>query len=84
MKTYTAIRTMKTTCGKTLSYLEVTGQPNKMHSIEGPAVIYADGEGKSPEYYLFGVKHSKNEWKSLVNQHKAIPIADAMSFSPEY
>ena len=33
---------------------------------------------------LFGIKYSKNEWKSLVNQQKAIPIAEAMAFGPEY
>jgi hypothetical protein len=75
---------MKTVCGKTLSYLETTGQPNKMHSTEGPAIIYSESENKVSEYYLFGIKYSKNEWKSLVNQNKAIPIAEAMAFGPEY
>ena len=55
-----------------------------MHSTEGPAVVYVKGEVKTPEYYLFGIKYSKNEWKSLITQHKAIPVADAMSFGPEY
>ena len=84
MRTHTTIKTMKTVCGKTLSYLEVTGQPNKMHSTEGPAVIYLENENKVSEYYLFGIKYSKNEWKSLVNQNKATPIAEAMAFGPEY
>ena len=75
---------MKTVCGKTLSYIETTGQPNKMHSTEGPAVIYSEDENKVSEYYLFGIKYSKNEWKSLINQQKAIPIAEAMAFGPEY
>ena len=84
MRTHTTIKTMKTVCGKELSYLETTGQVNKMHSTTGPAVVYNESEGKSPEYYLFGIKYSKNEWKSLINQHKAAPIAEAMSFGPEY
>ena len=84
MRTHTTIKTMKTVCGKTLSYLDVTGQVAKMHSTEGPAVIFAEEEKKAPEYYLFGIKYSKNEWKSLINQHKAIPVADAMAFGPEY
>ena len=84
MRTHTEVRTINTACGKTLTYLETTGQVNKMHSTEGPAVVYSKDENKAPEYYLFGIKYSKNEWKSLINQHKAIPIADAMAFGPEY
>lgn len=84
MRTHTTIKTMKTVCGKTLTYLEVTGQTNKMHSTEGPALVYTGEEKLAPEYYLFGIKYSKNEWKSLINQHKAIPVADAMYFDPQY
>jgi hypothetical protein len=84
MRTHTTIRNMKTVCGKTLSYLETTGQLNKLHSVEGPAIIYAEEEKKAPEYYLFGIKYSKNEWKSLVNQSKAIPVAEAMGFDSVY
>ena len=84
MRTHTTIKTIKTVCGKTLTYLETTGQPNKMHSTEGPAFIYAESERKAPEYYLFGIKYSKNEWKSLVNLQKASPASEAMAFGPEY
>jgi hypothetical protein len=84
MRTHTTIKTMKTVCGKTLSYLEVTGCPNKMHSTIGPAVVYTEEEKLAPEYYLFGIKYSKNEWKSLVNQQKAAPVADAMYFDTQY
>jgi len=84
MRTHTTIKTIKTVCGKELSYLETTGQTNKMHSTTGPAMIYSESENKTSEYYLFGIKYSKNEWKSLVNQQKAIPIAEAMAFGPEY
>jgi hypothetical protein len=84
MRTHTTIKTINTLCGKTITYMETTGQVAKMHSTEGPAVVYVKGEVKTPEYYLFGIKYSKNEWKSLITQHKAIPVADAMSFGPEY
>jgi len=84
MRTHTTIKTMKTICGKTLSYLEVTGYPNKMHSTVGPSIVYAEEEKLAPEYYLFGIKYSKNEWKSLVNQQKATPVADAMYLDPQY
>lgn len=84
MRTHSVVKTIKTVCGKQVSYLETTGQPNKMHSLEGPAITYSESEGKVPEYYLFGIKYSKNEWKSLINQHKATPAAEAMAFGPEY
>lgn len=84
MRTHSTIKTIKTVCGKTVTFLETTGHPNKMHSTEGPAIIYPESENKPSEYYLFGIKYSKNDWKSLVNQQKPIPAADAMAFSPEY
>ena len=84
MRTHTTIKTINTLCGKMITYMETTGQVAKMHSTEGPAVVYVKGEIKTPEYYLFGIKYSKNEWKSLINQHKAIPVADAMSFDNHY
>ena len=56
MRTHSVTKTIKTVCGKTLSFLETTGQPNKMHSMEGPAVIYPESESKTSEYYLFGIK----------------------------
>ena len=54
MRTKSIIKTMKTVCGKELSYLETTGEPNKMHSTEGPAITYAASENKAPEYIFKG------------------------------
>lgn len=84
MKTHSITKTMKTLCGKEVSYLETTGHSNIMHSLTGPAIIYPEIENKIPEYYLFGIKYFKNEWKSLVNQHKPSPASEAMAFGPEY
>ena len=55
-----------------------------MHSTEGPAIIYAEEEKKTPEYYLFGIKYSKQEWKSLLSQNKPMPIDNAMGFDSVY
>jgi hypothetical protein len=42
---------------------------NKLHNIDGPALI-PEGDMKKAEYYLFGIKHSKEQWnvkkKSMV------------------
>lgn len=72
MRTHTTIKNINTVCGKELTYLEATGQPNRMHSMEGPAVIYPKEEKKTPEYYIFGIKYSKNKWQELVNSHKVV------------
>ena len=76
MRTKSIVRTIKTVCGKTVSYLQVDGEVNKMHSVEGPAVVYAEGDNREPEYYLFGIKYSKAEWKERLTQKKAIVTVD--------
>lgn len=72
------MRTINTVCGKTVTYLQDPGQNPKMHSITGPALIYPENEKKSPEYYLFGVKYSKQQWQELINASKPTPAADAV------
>jgi hypothetical protein len=61
---------MKTVCGKTISYLQTDGHPNKMHSTTGPAVVYSEEQNKAPEYYLYGIKYSKADWKERVSFRK--------------
>lgn len=80
MRTTTVIRTMKTACGKTITYSQETGKIGKIHSITGPAVVYPKEEGKSAEYYLNGVKYNKSDWQSLVTQQKAPAAGEAMLF----
>ena len=76
MRTRSTIRTIKTVCGKTITFLQVDGQSNKAHNSEGPAIVYPEGEKKAPEYYLFGIKYSKARWKELISAHKATPYTD--------
>lgn len=83
MKIRTTVKTMKTACGKTVSYLCVDGQVNKMHSIEGPAVIYPEADNKASEYYLYGIKYSKAEWKERVSQSKSTVVVES-PFNLEY
>ena len=56
MRTRSIVKVFNTVCGKTVSYLQTEGHTNKMHSIEGPALIYADEDNKAPEYYLYGIR----------------------------
>lgn len=83
MRTQSIVKTINTACGKTVTYLQTDGYPNKMHSTEGPAIVYAEEEGKSPEYYLYGIMYTKAEWKERVAQQKTPDIADAL-FDTDY
>lgn len=72
MRTRTIVKTINTVCGKTITFLQTEGQPNRMHSVDGPALIYADADNKAPEYYLYGIKYSKAEWKERLSQRKPL------------
>lgn len=84
MRTRSRVKIMKTACGKTISYLETEGQANKMHSVEGPALVHADQDSKAPEYYLYGIKYTKAGWKEVLNQHKPAPATEAMMFDSPF
>lgn len=73
MRTYTYTKTIKTVCGKTISYFQKEGEVAKMHSLEGPAIIYPKEEKKAPDYYVYGVKYPKARWLDLKAQHKTVP-----------
>jgi hypothetical protein len=80
MRTTTTYKTMKTACGKTIAYMQITGENAKPHSLEGPAIIYPESEGTSPEYYINGIKYSKADWQSLVAQDKVLLAAEPTNF----
>lgn len=44
-----------------ISYSSNKGFENKLHSLEGPALV----TGKTKEYYLNGIKYSKDSWLQL-------------------
>lgn len=83
MRTRSVIKTMNTVCGKTISFLQTDGQPNKMHSVEGPALIHADEDSKAPEYYLYGIRYTKADWKERLSQRKVTATAEIM-FDSQY
>lgn len=80
MRTRDGIKTMKTVCGKTISYLTEEGKTPKMHSATGPALIYSEQENKAPEYYLYGIKYTKQRWKELLTQPKAMSTPEMPGF----
>ena len=83
MRTKSIIKKINTICGKTITYLQVDGESNKMHSTEGPALIYADEDNKAPEYYLYGIKYSKADWKERTSQRKTLAATDII-FDSQY
>ena len=83
MRTRSITKTMNTVCGKTITFLQTEGQPNRMHSADGPALIYSDADNKAPEYYLYGIKYSKAEWKERLSQKKMTVSAD-ISFDTQF
>ncbi len=83
MRTRSTVKVMNTVCGKTISFLQTDGHPNKMHSVEGPAVIYPEMDNKSPEYYLYGIKYSKADWKERLSQRKTM-LTTEIAFDSQY
>lgn len=85
MRIQTIQRTIKTVCGKTISFLQTTGNPTvKAHSSEGPAIVYPESEGLAPEYYLHGIKYTKTKWKEALSQAKAMPVNDPIMLDQQY
>ena len=45
---------------------------NKIHNWEGPALI-PEGNQRKGEYYLYGIKMSKEEWNEARQQREGLP-----------
>lgn len=84
MRIRSGIKTIKTICGKTITYLQEEGKLARAHSTTGPAIVYSEEENKTPEYYLYGVKCTKQRWKELLAQSKTTATTDASPFDPQY
>jgi hypothetical protein len=51
------VKKMKTADKTTIYYLD-----GKIHNWDGPALI-PQGNKRLAEYYLFGIKHTKEQWE---------------------
>ena len=45
---------------------------NKFHNWDGPALI-PEGNHRKAEYYLYGIKYSKSEFKEVVRNRTGLP-----------
>lgn len=44
----------------------------KLHNWEGPALI-PEGNNRLREYYIYGIKHTEEEWKEARRSGKGMP-----------
>lgn len=44
----------------------------KLHNWDGPALI-PQGNKRASEYYLFGIKHSKEQWEDKKKDTNGLP-----------
>ncbi|HEX5186617.1 MAG TPA: hypothetical protein VFV86_06975 [Nitrososphaeraceae archaeon] len=49
-------------------------QNGKLHNYEGAALI-PQGDKKKAEYYLFGVKFTKDKWEQSKKDSNGVPFA---------
>ena len=59
---------IKTEDGSIIYYLD-----GKMHNYDGPAYI-PQGNKRSAEYYLFGIKYTKEQWEMFKKDANGLPF----------
>ena len=59
---------IKTEDGSIIYYLD-----GKMHNYDGPAYI-PQGNKRSAEYYLFGIKYTKKQWEMFKKDANGLPF----------
>ena len=69
-------RTLKSPDGVILHAFIEPGKPAVPHSLDGPAIRYPKSLKKQDEYYIYGIKYSKDRWLELKNDSKVtyVPI----------
>ncbi len=68
--TESAFKTLKSPDGVILQAYIAPGKPAVPHSLEGPAIKYPKEMKKTDEYYIYGIKYSKEKWLELKNDSK--------------
>ena len=62
------VKKMKTGDGTVVYYLD-----GKIHNWDGPALI-PQGNKRLAEYYLFGIKHTKDQWEEKKKDVNGVPF----------
>ena len=56
----------------TIAYVVTIDGVSKLHNWDGPALI-PEGNEKKAEYYIYGIKYSKEEHKDRIRQQTGLP-----------
>jgi hypothetical protein len=65
-------KSLRTEDGTIVHYVNIGGE-NKFHSWDLPAFI-PQGNKRLAEYYLFGIKYSKEDWQDRKKDINGIPF----------
>jgi len=66
------VQRLKTTDGTIIHYINIKGI-NKCHNWDGAAFI-PQGNKRQAEYYLFGIKHTKEDWLDKKKSTHGVPF----------
>lgn len=61
-------RTLTTPEGITITYFD-----GKLHSWDKPSIIYSKESKQKPEYHLYGIPYSKDEWIEARRDRNGVP-----------
>ncbi len=65
-------RKIKLADGTIAHYINVDGK-NKFHNWDSAALI-PQGNKRAAEYYLFGIKYTKEQWEDLKKDGNGVPF----------
>ena len=60
------------TADGTVAYYLNTDGTNKLHNIDGPALM-PQGNKRQSEYWLFGFKYTKDQWEDRKKDTNGVP-----------
>ena len=64
-------KVLRTGDGTRVHYSDIDGV-NKLHNWDGPAII-PQGNNRLAEYYIYGIKYSKEEWVDRKRDTNGLP-----------
>ena len=66
----TQFKSLKTPDGTVIHTFTEPGKNPVPHSYDGPAIKYPKSLKKSDEYFIFGIKYTKEQWLEAKNSAK--------------
>lgn len=72
-------RTIRTVEGHVIHVYQDEEGKVKPHSFTEPAMQFAKGDGRSDEYYIFGIKYSYDKWLELSRSVRRSEVKEDLS-----